>query len=111
LVSFNSQHVKSVDEVVREQVIKADPDEAYRALVEHRRKAAEVSSETIPLVGQKRRARIPEAKGPFLDAILAVLRERRRFWPLSDRAGRRRAARPPWVTLTRGRGRPAVTPR
>jgi hypothetical protein len=85
LREYNRQRVKGRDEVLREEVVSADPVEAHRLLVEHRRRAARVSADTIPIEGRKHRARITEAKRPFLDAILAVLRERRDYWPLTDR--------------------------
>jgi hypothetical protein len=85
LVSFNEQRVKQLDEVVREQVVAADPEEAHRALAEYRRKKAEVSVETVQLEGVKTRHRITAAKAPLLAAIQAVLAARRRFWPLTDR--------------------------
>ncbi len=39
----------------------------------------------IPIEGHQRRARITAAKRPFLEAIRAVVDERRAFWPLTDR--------------------------
>jgi hypothetical protein len=85
LREYNRQRVKSLDEVVREEVVSANPDEAYRFLQEHRREAARVSAETIQIEGRKHRARITKAKQPFLDAIRAVLADWRAFWPLTDR--------------------------
>jgi hypothetical protein len=85
LVSFNEQRVKQLDEVVREQVALADPEEAYRLLVEHREKKARVQVETIELEGVKTRPQITPAKAPFLSAIRAVLDDRQKFWPLTDR--------------------------
>jgi hypothetical protein len=85
LVSFNQQRVKQLDEVVREQVALADPEEAYRLLTEHREKKAWVQVETIELEGVKTRAQITAAKALFLSAIKAVLDDRRDFWPLTDR--------------------------
>jgi hypothetical protein len=85
LVAFNHQRIKSLDERVREAVVAADPTEAHRALREHRKKQAEVSAETIKIVGHKRRARITDAKQPLLDAILRIIEDLKGFWPLSDR--------------------------
>jgi hypothetical protein len=81
----NRQRVKSTDEVFREELVSADPEEAYRLLVEHREKASQVSAETIAIVGKQHRCRITDAKAPMLEAILAVLAARRAFWPLTDR--------------------------
>jgi hypothetical protein len=85
LREFNRQRVKSVDEVVREEIVSMDPEEAYRLLVEHRDRKAKVECDRIEIEGVKRRAEITKAKKPFLDAILRVLKEHRGYWPLSDR--------------------------
>jgi len=66
-------------------VLSANPEEAYQGLVEHRRKQAAVTAETLDLGSYKRRAEISGAKTPFLNAIIDVLDVRREFWPLSDR--------------------------
>jgi hypothetical protein len=86
LEAFNRQRVKSLDEVLREEVVAADPEEAYRLLTEHRRRSAEVPlAATIELRAAKRRPRITDAKKPFLDAILRILRDYRDCLPLSVR--------------------------
>jgi hypothetical protein len=85
LREYNRQRAKSLDEVLREEVVSANPEESYRRLVEHRKESARVSAETIRIEGHLRRSRITAAKTPFLDAILGVLRDRRDFWPLTDR--------------------------
>jgi ParB/RepB/Spo0J family partition protein len=81
----NRQRVKSSDEVVREEIVSANPEESHRFLQEHRRKKAELSAETIQIQGRKSRAEITKAKAPFLDAIRHVLDEHRKFLPLTDR--------------------------
>jgi hypothetical protein len=81
----NRQRVKSLDERAREQILAANPEEEYRALVEHRRRQAKVDVATIPIVGTARRARISKAKEPMLQAILAILEARGSYWPLTDR--------------------------
>jgi hypothetical protein len=82
----NRQRVKTLDEVLREEVVSANPEESYRLLLEHRRQQAAVDDvDTIELGAVKRRARITAAKRPFLDAILRILREYRDSWPLSVR--------------------------
>jgi len=85
LREYNRQRVKSIDEVLREEIVSINPDDAYEALIQHRREAARVNIETQVIEGRKHRARITEAKRPFLDAILAILERLRSFWPLSDR--------------------------
>jgi hypothetical protein len=81
----NRQRVKTLDEVLREEVVSANPEEAYRALLEYRAQQAAVSVNEIELGAVKRRARITDAKRPFLDAILRILDEYRASWPLSVR--------------------------
>jgi hypothetical protein len=85
LREFNRQRVKSLDEVVREEVVSMDPEESYRLLVEHRQARARVQVQQIVITGEKRRARISKAKQPFLDAIQAILEDLRDYWPLSVR--------------------------
>src|SRR5262245_7606809 len=70
LREYNRQRVKSADEVVREELLAADPAEAHRLLREHRRQAAQVDADEIVIEGEKRRARISKAKVPFLNAII-----------------------------------------
>ena len=81
----NRQRNKTLDEKLREEIVSADPEEAYAALQEHRRLAAQVNVETIELRAPKRRSAISAAKGPMLTAVLSVINALRDFWPLSDR--------------------------
>jgi hypothetical protein len=85
LREYNRQRVKTLDEVVREELVSCNPDAAYDVLVAHRQERSAVSVETIEIVGEKRRAAITKAKQPFLNAILKILEEYREFWPLTDR--------------------------
>ena len=85
LCLYNRQRVKTLTEMTREEIVCADPKEAYRALQEHRRRAAQVSAHAIEIGGKKHRAKISDAKIPFLDAIRAVLDDLEGFWPLTDR--------------------------
>jgi hypothetical protein len=71
--------------VVREEVANADPREARRRLVEHRRKESRVAVDAIEIEGTKRRNRISPAKVPMLRAVQAVLEQLRAFWPVTDR--------------------------
>jgi hypothetical protein len=72
LREYNRQRVKTLDEVVREEIVSSDPAEAHRVLTEHHKAAARVVAEAITIVGEKRRARITKAKEPFLAAITKV---------------------------------------
>ena len=85
LREYNRQRVKSHDELLREEVVSADPEEAYQALIDHRAEQSWLNVETIDIRDQKRRAQISDAKLPFLEAVVSVVSERRKFWPLSDR--------------------------
>lgn len=86
LREFNRQREKSLDERLREEIVSVSADEAYSALVEHRQAVSQVTAETVVLGRCRERSTISRAKQPLLDAILAVLKERKAFWPLSDRA-------------------------
>ena len=85
LREYNRQRIKTFSEKVREEIISADPNEAYESLIEHRQELSEVTADTIAIRGEKHRAEISGAKGPFLRAIQEVVERRREFWPLSDR--------------------------
>jgi ParB-like chromosome segregation protein Spo0J len=86
LREFNRQRVKSLDEALREELVSANPEQAYQSLIDHRRKSAEhEADDRIELRKEKRRAAISQAKQPMLDAIRRIIEERRAFWPLSDR--------------------------
>ncbi len=85
LCEFNLQRIKTVAEQLRESVVGADPEEEYYALVQHRNETARISFPSLRIEGRMKRARISSAKEPMLQAILQVLSDRRKFWPLSDR--------------------------
>jgi hypothetical protein len=85
LVENNRQRVKTFDEVVREQVILADPEGAYRSLVEHRRNASAPSADYLDLVGEKRRSNIGRIKMGLVQAIVTIVLAQKPYWPLSDR--------------------------
>jgi hypothetical protein len=85
LREYNRQRVKSMDEVLREEIVSVDPEEAHASLLQHRQQAARVNVQTGVIEGHKHRAQITEAKRPFLDAIESILDRLRDYWPLSDR--------------------------
>jgi hypothetical protein len=85
LREYNRQRVKSLDEVLREAVVSANPEEAYRRLRQERQCQARVKVETIAIEGHKHRAKITAAKEPFLRAIQAILEDYANFLPLSVR--------------------------
>lgn len=85
LREYNRQRDKTADEKLREELVTINPDEAYQALIEHRREQSRVAAPAFAIVGMKRRKRISAAKGPMLAAVLKVLHERRSLWPLTVR--------------------------
>jgi hypothetical protein len=83
----NRQRVKTRAELLREEIVSADPDEAYASLIAYREAASAVAADNeVVIRGEKRRAGISNAKMPFLAAANAVIAERRDFWPLSVRS-------------------------
>ncbi|MDA1275341.1 MAG: ParB N-terminal domain-containing protein [Verrucomicrobia bacterium] len=85
LREYNRQREKSFDEKMREEIVTINPDRAYQNLVERRKEQADIDVQTITIGTVKHRAKISAAKREFLDAVLVVLEENRKFWPLSDR--------------------------
>jgi hypothetical protein len=85
LREHNRQRVKTFAEIAREEIVSADPEEAHRALLEHRRQQARIDTPCFRIVGSKQRSKISKAKGPLLTAIGSILAQRRDFWPLTDR--------------------------
>jgi hypothetical protein len=84
LREYNRQRVKSIDEVIREQVLDVsgeDIDSFYKARIEKTR----VSIPEISITGEKKRAGISKNKQPFLNSIIEIINSLYDFWPLSDR--------------------------
>jgi hypothetical protein len=81
----NRQREKTAAERLREEIISANPEDAYEALQDHRQEKARVDVETFTIQGAKKRSVISKAKEPFLRAIMAVIEAMRPYWPLSDR--------------------------
>jgi hypothetical protein len=85
LASYNRQRVKTTAEQVREEVVLM-ADDSQAVIRRFRRDAAEISSDGIvELRDRKRRSTIRD-KLALRDAIITVVREEERNWPLSDRA-------------------------
>ena len=85
LREYNRQRAKSIDEVLREEIISANEEDVYESLLQHRKRAAQIDVQTGVIEGHKHRAKITDAKKPFLDAIQSILERLRNYWPLSDR--------------------------
>ena len=86
LREYNRQREKTRSEKLREELVTVNPESAYDALVEHRRKASAIDMKPLRIDGDGKRCKITGAKMPFLAAIKRVLAEREEFLPLSDRA-------------------------
>lgn len=86
LREHNRQREKSFDEKVRESVVSMSPADAYKSLIKERAKAARVDVEQMELCEPRRRARISDAKIPFLNAVIRVLNSLKEFWPVGERA-------------------------
>jgi hypothetical protein len=86
LREFNRQREKTLNERLREEIVSVNVDDAYSSLVKFRQRVSYISAETVVLGRFKERSTITDAKQPMLDAIKRILKERRQFWPLSDRS-------------------------
>ena len=69
----NRQRVKTFNEKLREEALSANPEVAYQSLIEHREGRSRLDLDTLDIRGEKRRAKISKAKGPFLAAILTII--------------------------------------
>lgn len=85
LTEYNRARVKSTDEILREELVATNPDEAYRRLKQYRADAAQVEVETLDISAGKPRAKISPPKMPFLTAACSVVLSMKNFWPLSLR--------------------------
>jgi hypothetical protein len=86
LEMFNRQRVKSLDEQLRESVVKADPNDAHRVLSEYRQERARYdASDLIVLRGTKTRAEISRAKAPLMRSVRAILQSLEDYLPVSIR--------------------------
>lgn len=85
LREYNRQRDKADDEKAREELVSADPEEAYRVVVEHRRKRAEVEVEEIELGDYKRRHGFQPGTLVFVEKIKQVLDANRAYLPFSLR--------------------------
>jgi len=81
----NRQRVKSFDEILREEVVSVNREQAYRSLIAHRSQRSAIGADRMAISGAARRAEITDAKMPFVDAINEVLADLAGFAPLSAR--------------------------
>jgi hypothetical protein len=85
LREFNRQRAKTIDEILRESVIDANPEAAYQSLVESRIARIRSGQGVFEIEGVKHRSAISRNKQPMLAAVTQVIQSRRDFWPLNDR--------------------------
>lgn len=85
LREHNRQRDKSNLVRLREELVDVSVDAAARRLYEVRREKAALSVPALETGHVRIRSAISPAKRPMLDAVKAVVRSRKAFWPLSDR--------------------------
>ncbi|MFL5328964.1 MAG: ParB N-terminal domain-containing protein [Gemmataceae bacterium] len=85
LVAYNRQRVKNNKELLHEEVILADPDEGYEALIAHRKAQSRIKVDAVVVGARRHRSKISAAKSEFLAAAKAIIKRLRDFWPLSVR--------------------------
>jgi hypothetical protein len=85
LIEFNRQRIKTIDELLREHVVRWSPEDAHEALVEYREQKATPAAEFLKVGEGVRRKKISKAKAPMIEAIRRVLEANRAYWPLTDR--------------------------
>ena len=90
LVEMNTQRVKGADVLLAEAVVKSDPTEAHKLLVEARAAKEERRMEDCTLTAldsqnDGERCALSPAKALLLQAIQTVVEEQRAYWPLSVR--------------------------
>lgn len=89
LASYNRQRQKDAGELAAEEIVLAQPADVFAAmrerLEEKRLEHLADAPASMAIVGTMERKEITDAKKPMLDAILAVVEQRRKYWPLSVR--------------------------
>jgi hypothetical protein len=88
LREYNRQRDKDRAERLREEIVSADPTEAYQSLLDQRKRRSRVhvgKGQRIDLSGEKQRSSISDAKLPMLNAAIDAMNACRDFWPLSIR--------------------------
>ena len=85
LAEFNQQREKTNSERLREEIVCINPEDAHARLLKHRRDVAATSVASLKPGKGRARSKISKAKRPMLEAAIAVIHSRKKFWPLSDR--------------------------
>jgi hypothetical protein len=86
LVSCNAQREKNFDQILKERLVKADPEEAYGRLVARQEAKRAPPGTFLVLDGTKTRKAISAAKGQMVEAALRIIEEQRAFWPRNVRS-------------------------
>jgi hypothetical protein len=98
LVAMNSQRIKSTSDLLHESLVKIDPKDAHKQIVNQRLQQRARAGSNLSVIDPNdigRRDEISAAKMPLLDAILAILSAQRDYWPLSVRQVHYRLHAPP----------------
>ncbi|HYW79197.1 MAG TPA: ParB N-terminal domain-containing protein [Thermoguttaceae bacterium] len=89
LAAFNrGQREKSVDELLREEIVSISKEDAYAELRQCKATRARIDTggvQVISLGKRKKRYQFSEEKQPLVDAIRKVVISLKDYWPLSDR--------------------------
>lgn len=89
LRAHNHQRRKSVADEVREAIVDIDPEKCADELFEHRDQQRlrdmSQSGTVVDGVAVRVRSKISEKKQEMLEAVQRVIRENRKYWPLSVR--------------------------
>ncbi|NLF09475.1 MAG: ParB N-terminal domain-containing protein [Pirellulaceae bacterium] len=86
LREHNRQRVKSREEMLRETIIDAKPEDAYRQLTAYRtRKPRQPGGKAVKIIGTKTRAKITAAKSPLLSAVKKIISSLEDVWPVTVR--------------------------
>lgn len=85
LREYNRQRSKSLDSLLAEAAVDANPDAAYISLVNGRVKRARNGDGQFEIEGSMVRSAISKFKAVMLTAVIQVIETRREFWPLSVR--------------------------
>ena len=98
LVEANSQRKKTSGMLLKEAVMRIDPEQAVDELRQERQAAADErrfgNSEWVSGKNIRGRRKISSASMPFLQAALRVIEDHEEFWPLSVRQNSLPAVRP-----------------
>ncbi|MBN2130212.1 MAG: ParB N-terminal domain-containing protein [Sedimentisphaerales bacterium] len=81
----NRQRVKSIDELIREEVISTSPESAYETLQSERLKRTKTHISAMDVSYKRQRSRINHQRQEFLQAAIQVIKDLSDYWPVSLR--------------------------